>query len=286
MSMLLWPLGQPQTGQIFLSATGSLVSSVGVGARLVGGSTFVVSGLQLASSTEDDLIRVTKYVGEQNVPGDIKRLRRSVSEVMRRMGQPVIVKHMWNDEDVKAGIAEASPNFDTVYGQSRNRDPISWGMGFCSKVRHPEEWITATGQIEHSVNNPGGGAVQAPKYRGFGPGYLTYLVEPDVAEDLFKLTPGGALIKVQQQTAQCGWFPEVNDNDLIVNVTLDSDGRVVDTHERYQAKMTNPTSIRGLDRKGRREYSGDNGNRHVVNQAFEMSLIPAPNVLYNVEVDR
>ena len=61
---------------------------------------------------------------------------------------------------------------------------------------------------------------------------------------------------------------------------------VIDTHERYQAKRTSPISIRGRDNKGRREYSADHGNRHVVNQDFEMNLLPETSVLYQVEADR
>src|SRR5207237_738792 len=103
--------------------------------------------------------------------------------------------------------------------------------------------------------------VQAPFYRGFGPGYLTCLIEPDVALDFFKLTSTGALIKVQSQTVVAPWFPDINDNDLLVNVELDQQGNIVESSDRFQAKMTNPVSIRGLDRRGRQEYSGDPGNR-------------------------
>jgi hypothetical protein len=86
--------------------------------------------------------------------------------------------------------------------------------------------------------------------------------------------------------AQAPWYPEINDNDLIINVVLDIHGNIKDTLERYQAKMSSPVSMRGLDRRGRREYTEDGGNRHVVNQTFEMSLVPVNDALYNVEVDR
>lgn len=235
----------------------------------------------------DDLIRVSRYVGEQNVPQDVKRRRRQVYDAMRRFGTPVIVKHMFNDDDREHGVAAFSPNFKDPYGQVRYEDPFSYGTGFVSVKKSVNEWVSPTGAIVTAVSSPGAGYTLAPKYRGFGPGYLTYVIEPDVAEDMFKLTSGGALIQTQTATVQAPWWPEINDNDLIINVELDAQGNVRKARERFQAKQTNPVSIRGLDRRGRREYSGeDRGNRFVVNQTFEMTLVPTTSVLHKVETDR
>lgn len=234
----------------------------------------------------DTLTRVGRYVGEQNVPGDVKRRRRQVYDAMRRMGNPVVIKHMYTDEDAELGIAERSPNFQDPYGQVRNEDPFSYGTGFVSVEKSPDEWVSPTGVIVRSLGRPEAGYVRAPRYRGFGPGYLTYVIEPDAAEDMFKLGSGGALIKIQTATVQAPWYPDVGDNDLIVNVILDGAGRVLQTKERYQAKQTNPISVRGRDRGGRREYSEDGGNRYVINQQFEMTLVPTTNILQKVETDR
>lgn len=88
--------------------------------------------------------------------------------------------------------------------------------------------------------------------------------------------------------AQAPWYPEINDNDLVINVVLGRNGEVADTFERYEAKQTNPTTTRGHDRKGRREYTEDGGNRFVVGQKFEMALVPRNEneQIYKVEVDR
>lgn len=229
---------------------------------------------------------VSKYVGEGSVPQDVKRRRRQVYDAMHRFGTPVIVKHMYNADDATAGIAEPSPDFSPIYGQSRNDDPLSHGVGYVSVEKSPNEWYDlASGEIVVANTDPGAGFAQAPKYRGFGPGYLTYIIEPDAAQDVFKLSEAGALIKVQIAQAQAPWFPEINDNDLIVNVIL-KDGLVAQTLERFQAKMTNPISIRGLDRMGRREYTEDGGNRFLINQQFEMTLIPSNTELMLVETDR
>jgi len=246
--------------------------------------TFVVQGLQVRRHPQG-VFRVLRYVGEPNVPGDIKRLRRSSSETMRRMGTPVIIKRMFTDRDANLGVAEKSPNFNDVYGQTRNRDPLSLGTGYVSMLKSENEYINTNGTIYTSeLNVPGG--TKAPKYRGYGPGYLTYIVEPDVAEDFYKHTPEGVLVRIQTATAQSLWWPDINDNDLIIHVELDSSGDIVDTFERYQAKMVNPVSLRGLDHRGSQEYGGDLGNRYVINQGFQMVLLPRQHVLYDVNVDR
>lgn len=272
------------------SSTAALNAQVGLTGSWSALTSFTIAGLSVSQISQNFLYYVQRYVGETNVPADIRRLRRSVYEVMARMGQPVIVKHMFNDHDARIGIAQPSPisgTYASTYGhQVRNRDPFSYGTGYCSLQLSNNEWIDPnTGAITTASNAPGPGFVQAPFYRGYGPGYLTYLIEPDAPLDIFKLSSSGAIIKTQSQTVVAPWFPEINDNDLIINVEL-KDGLVVDAHDRYQAKKTAPISIRGLDRKGKREYSADHGNRHVVNQNLEMSAIPETSVLYQVEIDR
>ncbi len=227
-----------------------------------------------------------KYLGNENVPRDIKRLRRSVYDTFRRFGQPILVKRMYTAEDVESGLAQRSPNMADAYGQTRAVDPLSWGTGFCSVQTAPGEWIAPDGTIVKAAVKPSSAHVPAPLYRGFDRGYLTYFIEPDAAEDFFKLAPTGALIKVQTATAQAPWWPDMNDNDMIVNVELDRSGNIVATHERYQAKQVNPVSIRGQDRRGRREYSGDVGNRWTVGQSFEMTLVPTTSPFQHVDTDR
>jgi hypothetical protein len=233
------------------------------------------------------LTNVMRYTGEPNTPRSILQQRGNNLDTMRRFGAPVIIKHMYNAQDAEDGIAMRSPNWSSTYGQTRHNDPLSHGVGFVSVELAPNEWYSPDGTaIVTSVSSPGPGYVQAPKYRGYGPGYLTYVIMPDAAEDVFKLTETGALIRVQNAQVQMGWYPEVNDNDLIITCQIDEAERVVKTYERYLAKMTNPVSMRGMDRLGRREYSEDFGNRHVTDQNFEMTLLPRDDVLYGVEVDR
>jgi hypothetical protein len=248
--------------------------------------TIYVDPIPVADPGASSVKNVIGYLGEPSVPRSIRRQRRNNLDAMRRFGTPVIVKHMFNPRDVTANIAEESPNFSSVYKQTRHNDPLSHGVGFVSVEKSSDEWVSPQGTLVVSNTSPGVGYTPAPKYRGYGPGYLVYAILPDVAEDVFKLTETGAMIKVQQAQVQMGWYPEVSDNDLLIICELNRSEQVIATRERYLLKQTNPASMRGLDRYGRRESTEDFGNRYITDQFFEMTLLPINDELYNVEVDR
>lgn len=202
-------------------------------------------------------------------------------------------KPRYNDLDFQNGIVDKSPVYDDIYEQTRARDPISHGVGYVSKEKSSNEWYDSNGTIVVSNTTPGTGWTQAPRYRGYGPSTLTYIIEPDRAADFFKATPGGPLFKVQTATAIASWWPDIDDNDLLINVELDIQGNVLKANERYEAKNVNPVSMHGSgDRRGRREMGASYGtigsfpNTFLMSQNFEMALIPTTDETYNVEVDR
>lgn len=228
-----------------------------------------------------------RYYGEPNVPRDVARRRKSVYDMLARMGTPMLVKHRYSEHDVKSGIAMKSPTFDDIYEQSRNHEDLSYGVGYVSVELSTNEWYTSDSDtIVVSTTSPGGGYTLAPRYRGYGPNHLTFIIEPDAAQDFYKATVGGPIFKVQTAQAIAPWYPDINDNDLLINVTLGPNRSVVDTHERFEAKNVNPVSMRGLNRSGRKEYGESFGNSFVVNQKFEMALIPENDVIYEVNTDR
>jgi hypothetical protein len=228
------------------------------------------------------------------VPQDVRRRRRDVENLMRRMGTPMLHKPRYNDLDFQHGVVEKSPVYDDVYEQTRNRDPLSHGVGYVSLEKSDNEWYdpNGDGSIVVSATSPGTGWLQAPKHRGYGPSTLTYIIEPDRATDFFKATPGGPLFKVQTAMAIAPWWPDIDDNDILISVEIDRHGQVVATNERYEAKNVNPVSIHGLDKQGRRELGHNYGNAgqfpntFLVNQSFEMALVPFTDEIYNVETDR
>jgi hypothetical protein len=230
---------------------------------------------------------VIHYLGEAVVPQNIRRRRRQAMEVLRRMGTPVLIKHMYNIDDVAKGVATESPHFDTIYKQSEQDDPFSHGVGYVSIETQPGEWIDIEGNLRKQANGEPGW-IPAPKYKGYGPGYLTYIILPDAPEDVFKRTPSGALLHTQLSTVQLPWWPFCGDNDLVITVELDVQENVIDTFARYQLKKVTPISMRGLDRSGQREFGIPNaaGNRHWISQTAEANKVLETDPIYTVETDR
>lgn len=236
---------------------------------------------------------VRLYYGDDQLPREIKTIRQSTSDAIRYTGTPVLLKRMYTAEDVDEGTAQAVATLDPIYGQVRHADPLSYGVGFSSIDTQPGEWYDPANPTQLYITDinappPQPTYVAAPRYRGYGPGYLTYVVLPDRPEDIFKLTPQGALARTQQAKLQLPWWPLVGDNDLMIVVDLDDAGRILNTYERYQLKMVQPITMRGIDRSGRREFAGANagGNRYWIGQECEATKVPTYDPIYQVEADR
>jgi hypothetical protein len=234
---------------------------------------------------------VIRYLGDPQVPHDIQHRRRQNMETMRRLGTPVLIKHKYNIDDVSSGEAESTSNWDTIYKQSEYDDPLSYGAGFCSVETARNEWIRPASEEDNaelviSASRPEEEYIPAPLYRGWGQGYLTYVILPDVPMDVFKLTDEGALIKIQQARIQLPWWPQVGDNDLMIVVELNATEKIINTFERYSLKKVNPISMRGRDRWGRREFESGGGNRFLIGNYCEANKIPETDPAYLVEIDR
>ena len=243
---------------------------------------------------------VIRYTGDAGVPQDMLRRRRQSLETMRRMGTPVLIKHLYTIEDVEKGDAEPSANLDTIYQQPIHDDQSSYGSGYVSVEKAPRgEWIKPATEFEPAelvIQEEGEpGWEKAPLYRGYGPGYLTYAILPDAPEDRYKLTEEGALIRTQQARLHLPWHPQVADNDLLILVQIDATEKIVETFERYLLKMVNPITMRGAaalqrDNYGKRETDSAamtaSGNRWLVGQQCEASKVPETDPLYLVETDR
>lgn len=244
---------------------------------------------------------VIRYLGDSGVPQDILRRRRLSLETMRRMGTPVLIKHMLTIQDVEEGTAESSVGLDTIYQQPIHDDQLSYGIGYTSVERAPRgEWIkpateTEAAQLVIREEPELPEWIPAPLYRGFGPGYLTYAILPDAPEDRYKLTEEGALIRVQQARLQLPWYPQVADNDLLIPVEINSSEEILQTFERYQLKQVYPITMRGSaalqrDGLGRREQDTISmtagGNRHLVGQQCEANKVPETDPIMLVETDR
>jgi hypothetical protein len=237
---------------------------------------------------------VRGFLGDSDVASEVAYQRKTSADVYRFLGTPLLIKRMYTIEDVENGDAIEAPTMDDIYKQSTYRtDSLSHGVGYVSVETQPGEWYgTPPGGVRPelyvSESQPYPNYLPAPKYRGYGPGFLTYAILPDRPEDQWKLSEQGALIRTQTATVQLPWWPLVGDNDLIIVSELDSNGRIVQTYERYQLKMTSPITMHGRDRLGRQEFGGvnSNNNRYWVGWQAEMTLVPYPDEIYNLEVDR
>lgn len=235
---------------------------------------------------------------DPTVPWEVRDLRASSADVYRYLGTPVLVKKMYTVRDVDAGIATKQITWDYAMGQSVYwGDVLSHGIGICSVETQPGEWVGAEDPndpdnltIIESSEQPFPWFMPAPKYRGYGPGFLTYAVLPDRPEDQVKFTHLGTLTRVQTAVIQLPWYPEVGDNDLVIICDLDSHGYITNTYERYQLKKMSPITIHGIDRRGARAYNDGpltaTNNRFVAGYAGEMTKVPEFDEIYNVEVDR
>jgi hypothetical protein len=243
---------------------------------------------------------VIRYVGDAGVPQDMLRRRRLSLETLRRFGTPVLIKHMYTIKDVEEGIAEPSVGQDSIYQQPIHDDELSYGVGYVSVEESPVgEWIKPATETEAAElvisEEPEPEWIKAPLYRGYGPGYLTYVILPDVPEDVYKLTEEGSLIRTQQARLQLPWHPQVGDNDLLITVQIDGTEKIIETYERYLLKQVAPITMRGAaalsrDGRGRRERNTpnmtDGGNRFIVGQQCEASKVPETDPIYEVETDR
>lgn len=219
-----------------------------------------------------------KNVGPPNTPQEIKRFRRQNMDFCRWIGQPVVMRHLWNLDDVATGKARKCPAcYDSAYEQVRNDCPVCFGFGYASVENNALGlYINTSGQIV--VGNPGTG-VLAPRYGAFDQPFLTWIVEPDVAVDVFKINEHGVMVQTYDASAVAPWFPKLGDNDLCINVDLGRDGTtILATNERFQLKMVQQASLRGWGRRTR-------GQVHTIAQSFQMSKAPDNTSIYQVPAD-
>lgn len=242
-----------------------------------------------------------KNVGPRRIPQEIKRLRRENMDYCRKFGESVMLKHQYNNLDYFAGLAYLDDNnltgvgdvpetadpmlakhcpacWDGEYDRARSSCPVCFGIGFVSLLDDDitNKWIE-NGTL---VNSDGGSHQPAPKYGGYGPGFITWMVEPDIAVDVFRINEQGVMVQTESAQGIAPWYPNLGDNDLCINVDLDKGEAVVtDVTERFQLKLTNPNTIRGFGVRA-------NNQDYKISQQFAMARIPENQIWYDVPVDR
>ncbi len=215
-----------------------------------------------------------RNVGSPNTPQEIKSLRRSVGDLLRAYGQPVVHMHIYNARDVENGVAKACPKcFDNDLKSARGNCTVCYGVGFVSKDDHLDKWIEEDLSIvDYNTGIP------APLFGGFAEPVLTWVVEPDVSLDVFKVNEQGVLVRTQQAASVAYFEPYMGDNDLMINVDLAQNGYTINNvGDRYELKAVQQNTIRGQGaRTGNPIFN--------VNQTFEMDLLPIHDIRMKVPV--
>lgn len=213
-------------------------------------------------------------VGPPNTPQEIKRFRRQSGDLLRRMGEPVVHMHKYTPEDEHRGVAIPCPACRSLRsGQTRQDCPVCYGFGWVSRATNPDMWIDARGNLTSQPTD-----IPAPLFGGFAEPVLTRIIEPDVATDEFRLSDQGVMTRVQEAQGIAFWTPEMYDGDMIVNVSVASDGITPnDIADRFILRQVMPQTIRGWGIR-------TNNRRELVGQKFEMDRVVSGNNALRVPV--
>ena len=230
-----------------------------------------------------------RHIGGPSTPHDVQRLRRNNIETLQRFGQPVIWKHAFTEDDLSAGgyrfqisngamenipIQRCPACWDEDLLSSRGDCNVCYGNSFTSIATDDNLFIDERGYLTEN----GGSAVLAPKYRGYGPSVLTWTIQPDVPEDVFRISDRGVLTRVQTSMVSAPWTPDMADNDLIINVSLGQNGYRIDEEiERHILKQVSPQTVRGYGRAAR-------ARQFKAGQQFEMTKLPLDSPLYQIRL--
>lgn len=231
------------------------------------------------------------HTGGHKVPQDIRRFRTENMDLCRTMGQPIVWRHRFDMYDLESpyileyfgrdedsiACTRCPACYDTVYEQPRTDCRVCNGVTIVSVEEATDKWITEDGYLSDTDT---GGLDPAPRYRGFGPSVLTWIVEPSTSDDIFKISKSGVLTRYERAEGYAPWYPEMNDQDIIINVDLDrNSGSIIDApRERYYLSSVKPESIRGFGRM-------TTDRKFPVGQSFQMMQIERNHYLYQLEID-
>ena len=220
---------------------------------------------------------------------DIRRLRLANGDMNRTMGQPVVWRHRFTIVDLDKPYTLALPNrkemviatkrcpacYDDVYAQPRSDCRVCYGSTIVSTETDPTRWISTNGRLVESETE-----VPAPLWRGFGPPVLTWIMEPNAPEDVFKISEHGVLTRSEQNRGFAPWYPRMGDGDIVINVDVNkSTGySVVETRERFLLATVTQETVRGFGKM-------TTDRSYVVSQSFEMTRLPPNHILQLLEAE-
>jgi hypothetical protein len=189
---------------------------------------------------------VATYIGTPTDPHDVKQLRSQVLDYHRTLGQLVIHKHRWNEQDVRNGLALHCPFHSDTYERGAY-DPYCFGTGYLG---------------------------------GYSDGVLVPVTIADTQEDVFRPNNQGILIHERHPGLKAPWLPEMGDTDMIIVVEIDRQGNITEMGDRYEMREVTPVTMRGPG-----YHNTLHMKPYKVSQEAMIDLLPYAHPLYNVPIN-
>jgi len=198
-----------------------------------------------------------KYGYDDNsTPAEVKNVRQSVFDYMFRYGNPVVIKRLYNTDDVASGVTDWDATFDDVYEQSST---VGNNLGFSA---------------------------------GWSEGFFTYITLGDgniMIDDDTPNRPGSFKLFVTSGVAP--WNPLIQDGDIIITTRIELDPetfaiKITGTGDRYRVQKVFLVPLRAELNRG---YMNSETNYVenldiLVSQNFESVRIPRSDPLYKIDV--
>jgi len=190
-----------------------------------------------------------------STPAEVKNVRQSVFDYMFRYGNPVVIKRIYNTDDVAEGKTEWDSTFDDVYEQSSTVGP---NLGFSA---------------------------------GWSDGYFTYITLGDgniMIDDDSPNRTGSFKLFVTSGVAP--WVPLIQDGDLIITTRIELNSNnaitITGTGDRFRIQKVFLAPLRAELNRGymNSETNYVENEDIIVSQNFEAVRIPRSDPLYEIEI--
>lgn len=198
-----------------------------------------------------------KYGYDDNsTPSEVKNVRQSVFDYTFRYGNPVVIKRIYNTDDVAVGRTAWDTTFDDVYEQSST---IGTNYGFSA---------------------------------GWSDGYFTYITLGDGNMMIDDDTPNRTgTFKTFVTSGVAPWTPAIQDGDLIISTRIELNANnqvtITGTGDRYRIQKVFLVPLRSELNRGymNSETNYVENQDIMVSQNFEAVRIPRSDPLYEIGID-
>lgn len=193
---------------------------------------------------------------DDSTPAEVKNVRQSVFDYMYRYGNPVVIKRIYNTDDVAKGITDWDNTFDDVYEQSST---VGANLGFSA---------------------------------GWSDGFFTYITLGDGNTMIDDDSPNRTgSFKMFVTSGVAPWVPIIQDGDLIITTRVEFNNQgaitVTGTGDRFRVQKVFLVPLRAELNRG---YMNSETNYVenpdiVVSQNFEAVRIPRSDPLYEIGIN-